>query len=186
MIVATDLKNGTAFLFESKPYQVVKYSHSKIGRGGANVKVSARNLEDGSLVERTFNSTDKFENISVQKKKMQYLYQDNDSAYFMDSNTYQQTEIDKEVLGDDINYVKEGENANVLFWGDKALSVEIPPKVILEVTETTPGVKGNSATNVFKEAKLENGLTAKIPLFINKGEKVVIDTRTGSYVERAK
>lgn len=184
MISATDLKNGTKFLYEGKPYVVVKYTHSKIGRGGANVKVSVRNLESGNLSEKTFNSSNKFDEVTTIKKKMQYIYSDSGSGYFMDNNSFEQVEVPVSVLGDKIRFIKEGEEVSVLFWDGRALSVEIPPKVVLEVVETDPGVKGNSATNIYKPAKLSNGLELKVPLFIKVGDKVKVDTRTSEYVER--
>lgn len=185
MINATDLKNGTTFLIESKPYSVVRYEHIKVGRGGATIKVSLRNLETGSLSERSFTPNNKFDEIVTQKKRLQYLYQDGENASFMDPMTYEQTDINLEILGDKISFIKEGSEVDVLFWGDKALSIDIPPKIALKVIDTAPGVKGNSAANIYKPAKLENGLSVKVPLFINIGDKIRIDTRTSSYVERA-
>ncbi len=184
MITATDLKNGTTFLSDGKPYKVIKYTHTKLGRGGATVRVSARNLENGELKEITFDSGNKVEEISTVKKQMQYLYKDEESAFFMDPNTYEQVEIDLDVLRETAFFLKEGSEANVLFWGQRALSVEIAPKVDLEVVETDPGVKGNSATNIYKPAKLENGITIKVPLFIRVGDKIKVDTRTLEYIER--
>jgi len=184
MITATDLKNGTTFLSDGKPYKVIKYTHTKLGRGGATVRVSARNLENGELKEMTFDSGNKIEEIATIKKQMQYLYKDDKSAFFMDPKTYEQIEIDLNVLGDMIFFLKEGSEASVLFWDLQALSVEIAPKVDLEVIETDPGVKGNSATNIYKPAKLENGITIKVPLFIRVGDKVKVDTRTLEYIER--
>lgn len=186
MIGVTDLKNGKTFLFEGKPYKVLKYFHQKIGRGGATVRVTVRNLATGQSEEKTFNSSHKVEEISTGKKELQYLYSDADTAYFMDPATYEQIEIPLSVVGDETAYIKEGEAVTVLFWGDKPLSIEIPPKVTLKVKETTPGVKGNSATNIYKQAVLENGAKVKVPLFIKTNDKIVVDTRTGEYVERAK
>jgi elongation factor P len=184
MISAKELKNGTTFLLGGKPYQVIKYTHTKIGRGGANVKVSVRNLQNGNLSEKTFVSSGKFDEITTKKSKMQFLYADADYATFMDERTYEQVEVPVVVLGDQLKFINDGDNVNVLFWDENALSVEIPPKVILEVTDTNPGVKGNSATNIYKPATLSNGLEVKVPLFIKKGDKVRVDTRTSEYVER--
>jgi len=184
MVNATDLKTGTTFLLEEEPFQVVKYEHQKIGRGGANVKVSLRNLKTGEFKETTFNSSKKLEEITTTKKRAQYLYNDGSNAVFMDPENYSQNEISLEVLGDSVMFIKEGSNVDVLFLNETPLSVEIPPNVTLEVSQTEPGVKGNSATNIFKPAKLENGLDVKVPLFVKQGDKVRIDTRTSSYVER--
>src|SRR3972149_403029 len=184
MISATALKNGTTFLLSGTPYRVVKYAHQKIGRGGATVKLSARNLVNGNLEEKTMNSTLKVDEIATVKKQLTYLYQDGVNASFMDPASFEQIEVPVEVLGDDLAYIKEGGNADVLFWGDKALSVEIPPKVTLTVVETDPGVKGNTASNIYKPAKVENGILIKVPLFVKSGDKIRVDTRTGEYVER--
>lgn len=184
MVTATDLKTGISFLMDGKPYVVIKYAHQKIGRGGATVKLTVRNLATGTQEEKSFSSANKFDEIATQKKKLQYLYQDGDNAIFMDPKTFEQIEITLEVLGSDIKYIKDGEEANVLFWEDNPLSIEIPPKVELKVVETAPGVKGNSATNLYKPATLENGVELKVPLFIKEGETIRVDTRTGAYVER--
>lgn len=191
MISATDLKNGTTFLHYGKPYQVIKYTLIKMGRGGAVVKISARNLETGSIEEISYSSNNSVEEADISKKKLQYLYKDTQNAVFMDSISFEQVEIPLRVLGDDISYCKEGESIDILFWSlgearDKALSVALPPKVNLKVVQTDPGVKGNSASNVYKPAVLENGLTVKVPLFIKVNDSVKVDTRTGEYVERVK
>jgi elongation factor P len=185
MATANDLKNGVNFLFKGKPYKVVKYTHQKLGRGGANIKLQIRNLENGELLEQTYKSTAAFDEITTRKRKLQYLYSDKQTVFFMDPSNFEQVEVPVSVVSDAMPYVKEGEEVDVLFWEDRALSVEIPPKVVMEVVETDPGVKGNSATNIYKPAKLSNGLWVKVPLFIKIGEKIRVDTRTGSYVERA-
>ena len=184
MIASTELKNGVTFLSNGKPRQVIKYQHIKVGRGGATVRVTARNLETGGIEEITYSSNVKVEDISTQKRKLQYLYNDGNEAFFMDPKSYEQISIPLKVLGDDVNYIKEGGIADVLFWDSKALSIDIPPKVTLKVEDTAPGVKGNTASNIYKPAKLENGLSVKVPLFIKVGDKVRVDTRSGDYVER--
>ncbi len=186
MINATDLKGGAAFLYEGKPFKVNKYELIKMGRGGATVRVSCVNLETGSNVEHAFSSNLSFEEVELRKRVLQYLYKDSKTATFMDPFSFDQIEVPLTVLGDGISYVKEGENANVLFWEDRPLSIDLPPKVVLTVTDTDPGVKGNSVSNLYKPAVLENGLAIKVPLFINIGEKIRVDTRTGNYIERAK
>lgn len=185
MIIATNLKNGTTFLMNGKPYQVVKYAHQKIARGGGTVKLSIRNLETGNLEKKTLNSSAKVEEATTVKRPLQYLYKDDTSVYFMDTRSYEQIEIPLAMAKDQIVFIKEGESVDVLFWDNKALSIGLPAKVVLAVKDTVPGVKGNSATNIFKPATLENGLKLKVPLFIKKGNKIRIDTRTGEYVERA-
>ena len=171
-------------MYEGKPFKVLKYELNKMGRGGAVVRVSCVNLETGDNVEHAFSSNLTFPEVDLSKQKLQYFYKDGNSAYFMNPTSYEQIEIPLGILGKDIAFVKEGEETTVLFWGEKALSVELPPKIVLTVSETDPGVKGNSATNIFKSAVLENGLKLKVPLFINVGEKIRVDTRTGEYIER--
>ncbi len=186
MINATDLKNGVDFLDKNQPYRVIKYNHIKLGRGGAVVRVLARNLENGAIEEKTFSSNIKVEEVQIFKRKLQFLYNEDKNAVFMDPTTYEQIEIPNKVIEKELPFIKEGEEVTLLFWEDKPLSIDIPPKVILSVSETSPGVKGNSATNIFKQATLENGMNIKVPLFINVGDKIVVDTRTGEYIERAK
>lgn len=185
MIDATNLKSGITFLLDGKPYQVIKYTHQKIARGGGTVKLSVRNLSTGVSEEKTLSSSTKVEEISTLKKSLQFLYKDADKAVFMDPKTYEQVEVPVSLIKKEIQYMKEGGNVNVLFWNEEPLSVEISPKITLEVTDTVPGVKGNSATNIYKPATLENGLKIKVPLFIKKGDKIRVNTRTGGYMERA-
>lgn len=186
MINATDLKNGTTFLSNGKPYQVIKYSLIKMGRGGAVVKVTARNLETGAIEERSFSSNVTLEEVNTYKKKLQFLYKDAVNSVFMDPKTYEQVEIPLSLLGESLSFLIEGEAVDVLFWDERALSIELPAKITMKVVECDPGVKGNSATNIYKPAILENGLRMKVPLFINTGDSVKVDTRTGQYIERAK
>jgi elongation factor P len=186
MLKATDLKNGVAFMHHEKPYQVTKYALIKMGRGGAVVKVTARNLESGSNEEISYSSNNTVEEANTHKRSLQYLYKDGTTAFFMDERSYEQVEVPLTVLGDQIYFVKEGETVSVFFWEDKALWVDLPPKVVMTVVDTDPGVKGNSTSNMYKSATLDNGFKTKIPLFIDKGEKIRVDTRTGEYIERAK
>ncbi len=183
---ATDLKNGETFLHYGKPYQVVKYNLIKMGRGSAYVKITAKNMESGGTEEISYQSNASVEEANTGKRKLQYLYKDALTAYFMDPKSFEQIEIPLKVLGDQVLFLREGSEPTVLFWEDKPLSIDIPPKVVLEVTETDPGVKGNSASNIYKSAVLENGLKVKVPLFIGVGEKIRVDTRTWDYIERAK
>jgi elongation factor P len=185
-INVTDLKNGATFLYYGKPYQVIKYSLIKMGRGGAVVKLNVRNIETGSVEEKSFSSNVAVDEVNTAKRKLQYLYKDTVNTVFMDPVTFDQVEIPLAVLGESLVFLKEGESVDVLFWDERALSVDLPPKVTLTVTQTDPGVKGNSATNIYKPAILENGLKLRVPLFIRTGEKIRVDTRTGEYVERVK
>lgn len=186
MIEATQLKNGVTFLRNGEPCQVVRYALIKMGRGGATVKIAVKNLITGATFEDSFSSNYKVEEVITTKRKLQYLYRDGNNVVLMDQNTFEQVEIPKKQVEDKIVYVKEGDMVNVLTWEGKVLSFDLPPKVNLKVTETDPGVKGNSATNLYKSATLENGLSLKVPLFIKAGELIRVDTRTGEYIERAK
>lgn len=192
MISASNMKNGTTFAIDGVPFKVIKYTHTKIARGGATIKLKVRNLKTAEMQDKTLSSTTKVDEINTTKKNFQLLYVDGANAVFMDPTSYEQVEIPTSLIKDEIRYIKEGSSVEVLFWtsgagnddGDKPLSVDIPPKVALKVVKTTPGVKGNSATNVYKSALLENDLEVKVPLFVKEGELVRIDTRTGEYVER--
>jgi elongation factor P len=155
-----------------------------MGRGSASIKVKVRNLKTGSTVDKSYINGARVQEAQVMKKEMQYLYKDDDFVYFMDPQSYEQVSISLKVVPD-YAYLKEGENFTVSFLEGEPLSVQLPPKMVFTVVETAPGVKGNSATNVFKEAELDNGITTKVPLFINVGEKIRVDTRTGAYCEKA-
>jgi elongation factor P len=179
------LKVGVAFQDEfGEPYRVIKYDFSKMGRGKANIKVKAKNLVTGSTVIKSFLSGGRVEEVVLEKKETQYLYNDGTTAFFMDPRNYEQTEIPMTVLGDDEKYLVEGEYVWVMYWGDKVLGVDLPASVVLTVTETDPSAKGNSVSNVFKGAKTNSGLAISVPLFINEGDKVKINTLTGEYVNR--
>lgn len=185
MIGVTELKAGTIFEESGNLLQVLSYEHIKMGRGSANIKVRVRNVRTGATIDKSFINGAKVANVVVLKKDLQYLYKDLENAYFMNPVTFEQISLPLSIAGSDVSYLKEGELANVSFLGDEPLSLNLPPKMVFEVTETAPGVKGNSATNVFKDAILENGMTVKVPSFIKVGEKIRIDTRTGAYTEKA-
>jgi len=184
MISVTELRAGTIFKDQGNILQVLSYEHIKMGRGSANIKVKVKNVKTGATTDKSFINGAKVDDISVLKREYQYLYKDEDFAYFMSPHTYEQISVPLKVI-DGKEFLKEGENYSISFLEDEPLSVAFPPKVVLTVTETEPGVKGNSATNVFKDATLENGLTIKVPPFISIGDKVKIDTRTGAYTEKA-
>ena len=197
MIDVTNLRSGTTFQLDGIPYLVLKYTHTKMGRGTANVRLQARNLKTGAIEEKTFMSGGRVEEAPTFKRQMQYLYSarkqgtssaysDSDVAVFMDPTNFEQIEIPQRIIKEQIRFLKDGEMVDILFWNQIPLSIELPPKVKLLVRETGPGVKGNSATNIWKPATLENGLVVKVPLFVEVGDKIVVDTRTGEYVERAK
>ncbi len=185
MITVTELRAGTIFEENGNLYQVLTYEHIKMGRGRANIKVKVKNVRSGSTTEKSFINGAKVNDVSVLKKDLQYLYKDLDFVYFMNPITFEQISIPLKTVGNDIYYLKEGETFNISFLGDEALSINLPPKMVFVITQTAPGVKGNSATNVFKDATLENGQTVKVPLFIKIGDKVKVDTKTGAYSEKA-
>jgi elongation factor P len=163
---------------------VLSYEHIKMGRGSANIKVKVKNVRSGSTTDQSFINGAKVNNVNVLKKPFQFLYKDDTSAYFMDPMLFEQAAVSLTLLEGE-EYLKEGDTYSLSTLDNEVLSLELPPKIDLAVSETGPGVKGNSATNIFKDAILENGLKTKVPLFVKVGDKVRIDTRTGSYTEKA-
>lgn len=184
MLNVTELRSGTVFEDQGNLYQVLSYEHIKMGRGSANIKVKVKNLRSGSTTEKSFINGARVADVQVMKKDLQFLYADDDNAYFMDPQTFDQVSVPLKIV-DEPKFLKEGESYNISFLNDEALAVNFPPKLEFKVIETGPATKGNSATNVFKTATLENGFETKVPLFINEGDTVRIDTRTGAYSERA-
>ena len=186
MISAGDFRNGATFELDGQVLQVVEFQHVKPGKGAAFVRTKCKNVITGAVVERTFSPTDKFEQAFVERRDMQYLYNDGDLYYFMDPETFDMVPLNKDVLGDAFQFVKENTMCSLLSYKGSVFTVEVPNFVDLVVTETEPGVKGDTATNVTKSATLETGAVIKVPLFINEGEKIQIDTRTGEYLGRCK
>ena len=186
MITAGDFRNGVTFEYEGKVMQVVEFQHVKPGKGAAFVRTKMKNVITGGVTETSFNPTDKFENATVDRRTMEYSYADGNLYYFMDMETYELEPIDQSVLGDNFKFVKENMECTVCSFKGKVFSVEPPNFVELEVTETEPGFAGNTATNVTKPATVETGAEIKVPLFIDTGDRIRIDTRTGEYLERAK
>lgn len=184
MISVTDLRAGTTYREDGNLFQVLSYQHIKMGRGSANIKVRVKNLNNGSTVDKSYINGARIAEVQINKKDMQFLYKDDDAAYFMDPSTYQQEQLSL-IKIDGHEYLKEGESFTVSFLDNSPLTVQLPPKMVFRVEETGPAVKGNSATNVFKDAILENGIKTKVPLFISIGELVRVDTRTGEYTEKA-
>ena len=184
MVVAGDFKNGVTFEMDGNVLQVIEFQHVKPGKGAAFVRVKMKNVVTGAVTETSFNPTAKFEEAFVERREMQYLYNEGDLYYFMDNETYEQIPISKDTLGDDFRFVKE--NVKVLSYKGSVFAVEPPLFVELEITETEPGVKGNTATNVLKPATVETGAVVKVPIFIEQGERIQIDTRTGEYLGRSK
>jgi elongation factor P len=185
MISAGDFRNGVTFEMDGNVVSIIEFQHVKPGKGAAFVRTKIRNVITGSVTEKTFNPNDKYPAAYVERKDMQYLYNDGDLYYFMDLENYEQLPINASVLGDSFKFVKENMECKVLSYKGNVFGVEPPNFVELEVTATEPGVKGDTATNVTKPATLETGAEIKVPLFINEGEMIRIDTRTGEYMERA-
>lgn len=185
MISAGDFRNGVTFEMDGKVYQIIEFQHVKPGKGAAFVRTKIRNVIEGSVVERTFNPTEKFPTAYVERKDMEYSYNDGDLYYFMDSETFELVPVSANELGDNFKFVKENMVCKVLSYKGKVFGVEPPTFVELAVTQTDPGFAGNTATNATKPATLETGCEIRVPLFINEGDMIRIDTRTGEYMERA-
>ena len=186
MISVSDFRNGVTLELEGKVMQIVEFQHVKPGKGAAFVRVKMKNVITGAVTETTFNPNDKYPTAYIERKKMEYSYADGDLYYFMDMETYDMIPIDKSVLDDSFRFVKENDSYTVLSYKGNVFGVEAPNFVDLEVTKTEPGLAGNTATNTLKPATLETGAEVKVPLFINEGDKITIDTRTGEYLGRAK
>lgn len=185
MLDVNKLKVGVTFADEGEPYKVMKYEFIKMGRGSANIKIRARNLLTGAIVMKSYLSGNRVEEVALEKKEMQYLYADDKGAYFMDPRSFEQVEVSNELLADDLKYLVEGENVWILSWNDSIIGAEIPPSVVMTVAETEPWIKGNSATNMYKPAKMDSGMLIQVPLFVKEGDKIKINTTTGGYISRA-
>lgn len=182
----TDLRNGTFYKEGKDILLVLTYEHVKTGRGSGNIKVKVRNIRTGSVTEKSFITGARVDEASVEKKKAQFLYRNGDSYNFMDPVSFEQFSIPSQVIGDQAKYLKEGLDLTLIVSDGEALGLELPMSLIYTITETGPGEKGNTVSNVFKEATLDNGLVVKVPMFMNAGEKVKVDTRSGEYIERVK
>ncbi|MDR0738628.1 MAG: elongation factor P [Oscillospiraceae bacterium] len=185
MISAGDFRNGMTFEMDGSVFSVLEFQHVKPGKGAAFVRAKIKNVVTGSVIERTFNPSDKFQTAFIERKEMQYLYNNDDVYYFMDNKTYEQLPVDKKILGDSFRFAKENMFCKVASYKNSVFSVEPPFFVKLKIIKTDPGFKGNTATNATKPAELETGAVIQVPLFINEGETIKIDTRSGEYMERA-
>ena len=185
MVVAGDFRNGVTFDMDGAVFQIVEFQHVKPGKGAAFVRTKIRNVITGAVIEKTFNPSDKFPTAYIERKDMQYLYNDGDLYYFMDNETYENIPINADKLGDNFKFVKENTDVKVLSYKGVVFGVEPPFFIELQVTATEPGVRGDTATNVTKPATLETGAEVRVPIFINEGDMIRVDTRTGEYMERA-
>ena len=185
MISVNDLRNGITIEVEGDIYTVVEFLHVKPGKGAAFVRTKLKNVKTGGVVERTFRAGEKVPQAVIERREMQYLYQSGNQYTFMDTENYEQLTLDDELIGPGVNFLKENLNVYIPLYQGKAIGVELPNTVELVVMETEPGVKGDTATNASKPARLETGYTLQVPLFINEGDKLKIDTRSGQYLGRA-
>ena len=182
--MAGDLRKGTVFESDNQVFRVVEFQHVKPGKGAAFVRTKIKNVITGAVLERTFNPSEKLQGAEIEKREMQYLYNDSGIYYFMDNETYEQIPLNEEQIGDSLKYIKENMTVKILSFKGKVFAVEPPMFVELEVTYTEPGFSGNTTTTSGKPAKLENGLEISVPLFVEIGDILRIDTRTGEYMER--
>ena len=185
MVVAGDFKNGITFDMDGQVMQVIEFQHVKPGKGAAFVRTKLRNVITGAVVEKTFSPTDKYNDARIERREMQYLYNDGDLYYFMDMETYDQVPVSADLLPENFKFVKEEMMCRLVSYKGNVFSVEPPMFVELEVVSTEPGFKGNTATNATKPAVVETGAEIRVPLFINEGDRIRIDTRTREYMERA-
>ena len=180
-----NFKNGITIEYEDGVWQIIEFQHVKPGKGAAFVRTKLKNIISGGVVETSFRPTDRFENAIIDRKDMQYLYNDGDFYYFMDNETFEQVALTKDQIGDTLKFVKENEICKLCSYKGNVFSVEPPLFVELEITDTEPGFKGNTATGATKPAIVETGAQIAVPLFVNQGDRVRIDTRTGEYMQRA-
>ncbi|MCI8550209.1 MAG: elongation factor P [Lachnospiraceae bacterium] len=185
MVSAGDFRNGITVEIEGNVFQIIEFQHVKPGKGAAFVRTKLKNIKSGGVVEKTFRPTEKFENAHIDRVDMQYLYSDGDLFYFMDVNTYDQVPLNREMVGDALKFVKENEMVKICSHKGQVFSIEPPLFVELEITETEPGFKGDTATGATKPATVETGAVVYVPLFVDQGDKIKIDTRTGEYLSRA-
>ena len=185
--MATDtsnFRNGLKIELGGEPFTITYFQHVKPGKGGAFVRTKVKNLRTGRVVDKRFRAGEKVQLADIEERKMQYLYPEGDSLIFMDNQTYEQTPFTREQVGDDIKFLKENTDIDVLFWNGKALNVQLPNFIQAKISSCEPGEKGDTASNVTKPATLETGAVVQVPLFVNEGETIRVDTRSGEYVER--
>lgn len=185
MISTSEFKTGITIELEGAIYSVLEFQHVKPGKGAAFVRSKLKNLRSGAIVDKTFRAGEKMARAHLERKDMEFLYRDDESLHLMDMETFEQIALSEEQIGDGVKYLKENDQLQVLMHGDEIVGVDVPMSVVLEVTETEPGIKGDTASGATKPATMETGLIVQVPLFVNSGDKIKIDTRSGAYVERA-
>lgn len=186
MLNATELRTGTVFKEDNQILQVLTYEHNKMGRGSGTIKVKVRNLKTGSVTEKSFITGARVDEANVEKKKTQFLYRDGETFYFMDPVSFEQFPLAYNIIGDQAKFLQDGMDVVLVVSGDEALALELPNTLIYTISDTGPEEKGNTVSNVYKEATLDNGLAVKVPMFIKNGDRIKVDTRSGQYVERVK
>ncbi len=184
MISTSDIKRGVCFKLDGELFSVVDFLHVKPGKGGAFVRTKLKNIKRGTVIERTFRSGEKFEEVRLEKNPMQYLYEEGDSLVFMDTESYDQQSVPKDAIGTAVQFLKEEDIVNITFYEGEPVSIEPPASVVLKVTYAEPGVRGDTATNVLKPVTVETGAEVRVPLFINEGDMIKISTESGEYLER--
>lgn len=182
---ANELRNRTIFIYRGEPWIVLKYQHIKYGRGSATIKVKIKNLKTGNIISTAFEQNVKFEEADVKRIAGQYLYQDTEKTYFMNTQTYEQYEIKKELVEDELKYLKAGGRVTLILFEEKLIAIELPKSVVLDVVYSEPAVRGDTTGTPMKKVKVETGFEVEVPLFIKKGDKIKINTESGSYVSRA-
>ena len=186
MATTANIKNGSVIFHKNKRMKVVEFLHVKPGKGPAFVRTKLKDISTGKVIDETFNSGVKLEFLKIEAKEMQYLYSDTDSHFFMDNQTFEQVSVFDNIIGKNVDFLKDGMNVDLLFDGSEILDIRLPAHVNLKVVETEPGIKGNTATGATKPAKVETGYLVQVPLFVAEGNILKIDTRTGEYIERLK
>ena len=186
MATTSNIKNGSVIFHKNKRMKVVEFLHVKPGKGPAFVRTKLKDITTGKVIDETFNSGVKLEFLKIEAKEMQYLYSDTDSHFFMDNQTFEQVSVLDNIIGKNVDFLKDGMNVDLLFDGSEILDIRLPAHVNLKVVETEPGIKGNTATGATKPAKVETGYLVQVPLFVAEGNILKIDTRTGEYIERLK
>ena len=184
MYSATDFRKGLKIEIDGTPFEIIEFQHFKPGKGGAMVRTKLRNILNGRVLDNTFRSGEKVERPNLESRDMQFLYHEGEQLVFMDMTTYDQMHMDAEATDGKANYLKDGQECRVLLYNEKPLDIEIPASLVLEVTETEPGAKGDTVSNVTKPATLETGVVIQVPIFVNIGDRVKVDTRTNGYLGR--
>ena len=183
-VTTSELRKGLTILMDGELYKVMDWAHNKQGRGSAQVRLQLKNLRTGSNIDRSFQAGAKFDDVRMERRPLQFLYADGDQYNFMDPETYDQMAMGADVLGSAVNYIKENDTVDMLMYNEEVVEVDLPAAVVLTITQSDPGVRGDTATGATKPARLETGITVNVPLFVNEGDRIKGDTRSGKYLER--